>query len=319
MAHKSSDQLSLADGLVHRQIGANEALRRIDELIDWSALEGQLSGVRQGELGPPTYPALMMFKALLLQQWYQLSDPGLEQALSDRISFRRFVRLSLEAQTPDHTTLWRFRQLLNGGLEQRLFAEINRQLEAKGLLLKQGTLIDATLVQADGTPPDRGKGRASADPDARWAVNKSRGKRTFGYKAHIGVDQGSDLIRRAELTAANVNDTVMAEAMISGDERAVYADMAYDTHARRAALKARGIKPRIMHRPNKHHPILPPRLQRHNELIAYMRRPIERFFGLFKRHYGFQRMRYYSLARNHVRLVLMCMAVNLRRMLVLTG
>lgn len=317
MAHKSSDQLSLADGLVHPRIGANEGLQRIDALIDWSRIEAELSCVRQGQLGPPTYPGLMMFKALLLQQWYQLSDPGLEQALSDRISFRRFVHLSLQAQTPDHTTLWRFRQLLKEGLEQRLFAEINRQLEAQGLLLKQGTLIDASLVQADATPPDAHSGRASADPDARWA--KKNGKLTFGYKAHIGVDQDSQLIRRAELTPANVNDTVMAEALISGDESAVYADMAYDTQARRAALKARGIRPRIMHRPNKHHPVLASRLQRRNALIAAMRRPVERLFGLFKRHYGFRRMRYYNLARNHARLVLMCMAVNLRRMLVLTG
>ncbi|TGU42203.1 IS4/IS5 family transposase, partial [bacterium M00.F.Ca.ET.152.01.1.1] len=119
--------------------------------------------------------------------------------------------------------------------------------------LKRGTMLDATLIDAVSAPP--AADRPSQDTDARVTARKGKRGLTFGYKAHVGVDEGSGLIRTVITTPANVNDTVMADELICGDEKTVWADAAYDTHARRARLKAEGKKVRIARRPNKHHPL----------------------------------------------------------------
>jgi IS5 family transposase len=315
MAKRSTEQLGLVDGLIHPRVGQNQQLERIAGAVDWTAIEAVLTPLRCGERGPPPYPALLMLKALLLQQWYQLSDPGLEQALADRLSFRRFLGLRLEDATPDHSTLWRFREALRqAGLDAAVFAQLDRQLSRRGLIVKRGTLVDATLVQAQGRRPDADQ--SPVDPDAAVTM---RGHRShYGYKAHIGVDQGSQLVRRVDLTPANVNDTVMGDAMICGDEQAVYADKAYDSHARRARLRARGIADGIMHRPNKHHPVLPPQHQAANRAIGPIRSRVETIFAVWKRHYGYTRVRYFNLSRNLAQLYLMAIASNLRRVLVLS-
>ncbi|WP_439711150.1 IS5 family transposase [Bradyrhizobium elkanii] len=263
MAYRQVGQASFADALVSRRGKGSSVLRRICELVDWAAVECVLRSLAEPERGAPPYPRLVMFKALLLQQWYGLSDPELEEALDDRASFREFCGFVLGDETPDHTTIWRFREALQqADLEERLFGEILRQIDARGLVLRRGTLIDASLIPAAVKPPKPPKdplplgpdGRAPSklvnserDADARWT--KKGGKRYFGYKAHVGVDQGSAIIRRSKLTDAAVNDTVPADELICGDEKAVYADQAYDKHERRALLAARGIKPRLMFRP----------------------------------------------------------------------
>lgn len=316
MSERTKGQLSLADGLVHQRAGQNERLARIETLIDWAAVERLLAPLRS-DRGAPGYPALTLLRALLLQQWYDLSDPGLEEALADRLSFRRFVGLALDQAVPDHSTLWRFREALTkAGLAERVFGEINRQLAARGMVIKQGTLIDATLVAAQAAPPPFGGTTPSHDPDAAWTRREGTGKKHFGYKAHIAVDQGSGLVRGAILTPANVNDTERADALIQGDETAVYADKAYDSHARGARLKAAGIKNRIMRRGNKHH-ALSPRQRRRNRLISKIRAAVETVFAVLKRSYGYRRVRYFGMARNRTQLTLLCTALNLRRALVL--
>lgn len=316
MAGRRRVQMSLADSLVRRRPGQNERLDRIDQLVDWSPIEAVLGEPVEVTTGRPRYPALQMFKCLLLQQWYGLSDPELEEAVADRLSFKRFVGLALDEAVPDHSTLCRFRQRLGGdGLAEQLLSCLNQQLEAKSLMVRQGTLIDATLVQAQAARPsypDQGAGgRSPSDPDARWT--RKGGRSHFGYKAHVAVDAGSGLIRKALLTSAEVNDTVPADQLICGDEAAVYADQAYDSQARRARLKAAGIKDRIMHRPNKHHPRLPTWKRRRNHLIARTRAPVEAIFGLMKRSYGYRTVRYLRMPANQVQLLIMCCAINLRR------
>ena len=111
MARRQS-QAGFAEAFMHPLVGSNPQLDEIGAHLDWEALEAILSGLRAGRRGAPPYPAMLMFRALLLQQWYGLSDPGLEQALLDRMSFRRFVGLSADQAGPDHSTLWRFRQAL---------------------------------------------------------------------------------------------------------------------------------------------------------------------------------------------------------------
>lgn len=310
-------QRSLVEALIDPRLGTNERLSRIDALIAWDRLEGALSGLRSGETGRPPYPALMMLKALYLQALYNLSDPGLEEALLDRLSFRRFCGLAMDGGTPDETTICRFRAAAaSGGVLEACFGEINRQLDAKGLMLKKGTLLDASIVTATHKPPTRQKGMGAAnpkEPGADW-TNKA-GKSYFGYKMHVAVDQGSGLIRKVAFTPARLLDGQLAEALICGDEAAVYADRAYESAKRRADLKAAGIKDRIMHRRHRYMPVLPRWMARRNYLIARRRAPVEAVFSAMKRLYGKARTRCHSLARNAADYLAFATIYNLTRSL----
>jgi IS5 family transposase len=194
---------------------------------------------------------------------------------------------------------------------ETLFAELDRQLEKAGMILKRGTMLDATLIETVSTPPKTG--RPSKDPDAGFAKRSGKAGSTFGYKAHVGVDEGSGIIRAVITTPANVNDTVPADRLILGDEKAVWADAAYHTHAREAALKARGVKARLMRRPNKHHPKLPPRLARYNRLISRRRAAVETTFATWKNRMGLTHIRYVGLAKATAQVLLAAVAFNLRR------
>ena len=217
---------------------------------------------------------------------------------------------------PDHSSVWRFREeLAERGLAEKLLAEVNRQLDAKGLVLRRGTLIDATSLEAAVRPPGGDAGEVSGrDPQAGWT--KKNGRSRFGYKAHVAVDEGSGLVREAVMTPADVHDSVPADGLVQGDEGAVYADKAYDSEARRAGLRARGIEPRIMHKARRNRPLKPWQVA-FNKAVAPIRAGVERLFGTMKRVYGHRRVRYLGLARNDVQLQAMCAAINLRRALAL--
>ena len=201
---------------------------------------------------------------------------------------------------------------------QRRLGRSLRRSRRHGLLLRRGTMIDATLVAAQARPPsfEAGAGAKSpVDGDADWT--RQNNKAYFGYKAHVAMDQGSNLIRRAILTPAKVYESLVADQLIQGDERAVYADRAYEHKERRRRLKALGIKDRIMHRSHSNQPALPFWQQRRNQLIIPIRAGVEHLFGVMKRSYGYRRVRYFSLARNALHLELICLAMNLRRAAVL--
>lgn len=311
MAVKRTGQFSFVEALLPQGLGGNARLDRLSGLVRWYRFEKLLARLRDDGPGRPGYAPLLMFKALLLQSLYGLSDADLEDALGDRLSFRKFVGLSLAETVPDHSTLCRFRtRLVEAGLLDKLFGELDRQLDQAGLILRRGTMLDATLIETAAATPGR-DGRPSTDPDA-GGVRRGRDF-TFGYKAHVGVDQGSGLIRTVETTAATVNDTVVADALICGDERAVLGDGAYHTHARARRLRAMGIKPRLMRRPNKHHPELPPRLARYNRLIARQRWAVETTFATLKRRMGLRAIRYVGLAKAHAQVTLAAIAFNMRR------
>ena len=256
----------------------------------------------------------------MLQAWYGLADAELEYRLGDSLAFGRFVGLSLEDEVPDHTTLCRFRnRLIAGRLLDKLFAELDGQLETAGVVLKSGTLLDATLIETCTPPPPKDRSTPAKDPDAAFAKRSGKPGYTYGYKAHVGVDQGSGVVRSVITTPANVNDTVVADALVRGDEKAVLADAAYHTHARERALKARGIKARLMRRPNKHHPKLPGRLQRFNRLISRRRAAVETTFATWKRRMGLTAIRYIGLAKAQAQITLVAMAFNLRRWSAITA
>jgi IS5 family transposase len=318
MAVKRTGQASFVEALLPKGTGNNKQLDRLSELVKWYRFEKLIGHLREeGTPGHPGFPVLVLFRAILLQSLYGLSERELEDALIDRLSFKRFVGLSFEDKAPDHSVLNRFRnRLIAEGLIEKLFAELDRQLEKAGVILKRGTMLDATLIDTVSSP---GKGEEpSNDPDARFAKRQGKSGSVFGYKMHAGVDEGSGLIRSVITTPANVNDTVPADELIRGDERVVWADAAYDTHARRARLKAEGKKPRIARRPNKHHPDLPPRLKRYNRLIARRRAAVETTFATLKCRMRLTTIRYVGLTKAKAQVLMAAIAFNMRRWAAIT-
>lgn len=309
---RASRPASFAEALVVG--GGNRRLEAIEALVDWSRVERLLDGVYAASTGRASYPVLSLFKAVLLGAWHGLGDPELEAALGDRLSFRRFAGLALDEAVPDHSTLWRFRdELLRLGLAQTAFAEVNRQLERRGVVVKAGTLVDATLVPAAAAEPpkQKGGGLSKADPDARWA-KRARGGAHFGYKLHAGVDAGSGIVRRARLTPANVNEITIGPALVVGDEASVWADKAYVGPTMTAAIRTAGAKNRVQRRRQKNRHLRASETRR-NVLIGRVRGRIEGVFGALKRSYGLARLRYMSLARNTVGVLLTLTGWNLAR------
>lgn len=304
-------QAGFADAFLADKAGANRRLERIAGLLDWAALAALVDGLRPGRTGRPPYAPLAMTRALLLAQWYGLSDPELADALADRLSFRRFCGFSLDEPTPDDTTLCRFRAALTeAGLAAAVFAEVDRQLDAQGFVLKRGSILDATVVAADASPSNRRADGAPVDAEARWTTRG--GRSVLGYKAHVGVDLGTGLVRSAILTPASVHDSRAAASLVRGDEAAVYADRAYDSEALRTELARRGIDDAIMHRARRNN--RQPDWQRAmNRALAPLRAGVERVFGTWKRSWGYRRVRYRGLVRNQAQLHLLAAAWNLLR------
>src|SRR4051812_22527240 len=333
MARRDFRQLGLADSIVRRRGKKSEWLDRLDAALDWPALERIVAGVYASREGGLAYPLLTYVKLLLLQQWYGLSDEGLEAAVDDRLSFRRFAGIPLAESVPDHSSVWRFReQLAKRGLAEKLLAEVNRQLDAKGMILRRGTLIDATILEAAVRPPAGDAGEVSPrDPQAGWT--KKNGRSRFGYEAHVAVDEGRGLVREAGMTPPGGPPRGPAHDPAPGDGpagdppkahhtegrrdgQAVYADKAYDSEARRAGLRERGIEPRVMYQARRNRPLKPWQTW-FNKAVAPIRAGVERLFGTMKRTYGHRRVRYLGLARNDVQLQALCVAINLRRALAL--
>ena len=315
MARKCIGQLSWGDALVRdTQRPRRDRLAEIAALLDWAPFERLLAAIHAARRGEPAYPPLMMFKVLLLQRWYGLSDPALEEALVDRLSFRRFAGLALADDTPDHSTIFRFRdQLTRRGLLAPLWAELARQLDARGLILKQGTLIDASLIQSAARRPRLDEDKLSpVDPDARFGTNTERRRYVFGYKLHVAVDAGSGLVRALTTTPANVQEVTRAGALVQGDEQAVYGDRGYDADWLHRALAARGIANGILRRNRPTHRLSAAEIAR-NHRLSLRRRAVEKLFGTLKRSYRLARVPHFSLDRNATALALACFAFNLRR------
>jgi len=345
MSVRDGGQFSFADALIPQGKGSGR-LDKLSSLVKWYRFEKHLARLRDDTgkgAGRPAYRPLVMFKALLLQSLYGLSDMELEEVLCDRLSFKRFVGLALDETVPDHSTLCRFRNLLiSEALLDKLFSELDRQLDAAGLILRRGTMLDATVIETTAARPPKGRNddfdadtdtgldagpsgserdgpverlprQAPSDPDARFTRRKGKAGSAYGYKAHVGVDEGSGLILRVVTTPANVNDTVVADLLITGDEACVLADSAYHTHAREKALRNQGIKPRLMRRPNRHHRVLPLRLARLNRMISRRRAAVETTFATLKHRMGLGLIRYRGLVKARAQVLMAAIAFNMRR------
>jgi len=318
MSRRCFSQPSFADAFVKAYSKGGGFLEALTKTIEWSAFEVLFRPINANTMGAPGYPPLTMFKIVLLQQWYGLSDLAAEEAVRDRLSFRRFCGVPLDAETPDHSSIWRFRQTIDKlGLSEKLLAEVNRQLDARGLIVRRGTLVDATIIAANVKRPPYDEGPVNPrDPDASFTVKND--KTYFGYKAHVAVDEQSELIRRAEMTSADLHDSQRGEAMIQGDEAAYYADKAYDSRALREKLASLGVDDRIAYKAKRNKPLT--NWQRwFNTTASRVRCGVERSNATMKNWYGMARVRYLGLARNNCHLQFVACAMNIKRARVLLG
>ena len=312
MARRNFRQMSLVDQFYNIRPKRCEHLEALSKCIEWAALQKLLDPIYSSVEGAASYPVLCYVRILLLQQWYGLSDREAELSVEDSLSFRRFVGIPLEEKVPDHTRIWAFRQVLaEYGLDKQLFEEINRQIEAQGLLVKKGTLIDATVIPAAAKPPKGNDGALSdVDPEAGWT--QKNGVSTYGYKGHAGVDEGSGIGRAATFTSADVHDSVEFKNLVLGDEAAVYADKGYPSEDHRAFLAGKGIADGIMHKAVRGKPLKNWQVW-FNRAVAPIRAGVERTFARMKVHHGFTRARYFGLARNACGFFLLLTAMNIAR------
>ncbi len=307
MIRRENRQRGFADSFA-RPSTANPSLDRIDRIVNWEPFRHKMEALySRDNRGRPAFPVLLLFKTVLLQQWYNLSDPAAEEAIDDRRSFRRFLGLNLDEKAPDHSTIHKFRDRIEPILDD-ILTEINRQLEAKGLILRKGTIVDATLIKAAARPGSNRK--ASTDPDASWGGKENNLE--FGYKGHIGLDEESELIRKADFTPANEHDSTQFKAMISGDEEAAYADKAYASREHSDWLTQQKIEDCILFKGARGHPLTEIQKSINRELTA-TRRNIEHVFGTWKQFYHKRRCRYFNLRRNRCSFLVLCIAHNLRR------
>lgn len=244
--------------------------------------------------GRPVKPLPMMLRVHLMQNWFGYSDPGMEEALYDIEALRRFAGLRLnDADIPDETTILNFRRLLETHrLGDALFAEINAYLTEKGLLLKRGTIVDATIVHAPPSTKNRERSR-----DAEMSSTKKNDQWHFGAKAHIGVDADSGAVHTVAASTAKVHDSQMLDALLHGEEEGVLGDGAYASQEKAAALAERGttlITP-IKAKPGRKLHALE---RQANRLVASPRAKVEHVFRVLKCQFGYRKVRFRGLAKN---------------------
>lgn len=280
------------------------SLDEVAALVDWTVLDRLLAGVSAAAKGEPGWPPLALFRALLLATWHDLSDVRLAEALDDRASFRRFCGFAAHERTPERTAFVRFRAaLVRRGLDRTLLETVTRQLDAHGVVVRTGTLVDATLLPS---------ASIQHDGEARWAGHRSR-KPVHGYKAHVATDQDAGLIRGVEVTTANVHDAAELGAVLPEAPGDVYGDSAYAGSRPEAAIRARGGTPRVVHTGTWGGAEALARLQAHNAEVSHVRGRIEKVFGTMKRSYGLRRMRWLGLVKAGLQVRLAAIAYNLRR------
>ena len=292
---------------------AREARRTsLDELgaaIEWGPLEARLGAISPPGRGEPGGPPLALPKALLLGFWHDLSDVKLAEALADRASFRRFRGFSATEATPERTAFARFRrELVRLRLDKPLFTEVARQLDARGLTVRTGALIDATVIRA----------ASRDDGQAGW---KAYGADTpvKGYKAHVATDEAGGIVRRVVVTAANAHDARGAAGLIGRHPGRVWADAAYDSGALKERIRKGGGTAMIVRRIDKgSRAAWNAAKQAWNATIHPVRCRIEKVFGTSKRGYGLDRARYMGRPRVAPQVHLTFIAYNLRRAVSLT-
>lgn len=257
--------------------------------------------------GRPPIGLERMLRIYFLQQWFNLSDPGVEEALYEALSMRRFAGVDLGREpVPDETTVCKFRHLLERhDLGRKLFEQVHRHLEAHGLKVATGTIVDATIINAPSSTKNAARGR---DPEM---CQTRKGKQWyFGMKAHLGVDSRSKIIHAVAATAANVHDATVLPDLLHGDETRVWGDQAYqgqDEVIREHAPAAKDFTNRRIRRRG----VVNEAVRAGNRTKSKVRAKVEHSIGVIKRVFGFTKVRYRGLAKNTHRLFVTCALANL--------
>ena len=288
-------------------------LGEMERVVPWSALLEVLEPYYpKGKRGRPPIGLERMLRVYFIQQWYGLSDEGVEDAITDSQALRRFVGIDLSREdAPDATTLLQFRRLLETHrLTEKLFSCINGQLEAQGLLLKEGTIADATILSAPSSTKNREKAR---DPEMHQT--KTGNQWYFGMKAHIGVDSQSGLVHTVTGTAANVADITETEKLLHGEERVVFLDAGYTGIEKRAEVKEKKVKWLVAMKRGKLKAMPEDRLKTLTGQLerakASVRAKVEHAFHVLKNLFHYRKVRYKGLFKNTVQLHMLFGLVNL--------
>ena len=278
-------------------------LERMDGLIPWQRLEERiLPFYPKAGKGRRPYPLAVMLRIHCVQLFYNLSDPGMEDLLYEAESVRRFVGLKLSQALPDETTILHFRHLLEQhGLGRGLFEEINAHLESQGLRLREGTIVDASIIEA----PASTKNRAGArDPEMHQTKKGTQWH--FGMKLHIGVDSETGVVHSVTTTAANAHDVTEAHRLLHGGESRVWGDAGYQGVHKREENRSREVDWQVAMRPGHRRKLDPGSLECLAEkLKASVRAKVEHPFLKVKRVFGYGKVRYRGLAKNTQRLALL--------------
>lgn len=293
---------ALSDELAQVRTKKKEFLSQIERIIPWSEwLEMIQSCYYKGERGNKPYPLELMLRLYLLQNLYNLSDEATVAEAIDSRAFSEFCGVDSSNQVPDGDTLGRFRNLLlKNEMQDRLFVQVVQLLQERGLLLKKGTIVDSTLIEAPSSTKNREKQR---DPDAHQS--KKGNQWHFGYKAHIGVDKDSGLVQKVKVTAANVSDVATLPELLTGEEEVVYGDSGYLGAQKRedAIIKnkqGKKIRYKINRRPSqiKNRSLWSQgQLKRREREKSSVRAKVEHVFAVVKGMFRYRKTRYRGLPK----------------------
>ena len=283
-------------------------LGEMERIVPWQALQDLIAPFypKPGK-GRPPVGLDRMLRIYFLQQWFALSDPGVEEALYDSLTMRRFAGIDLGREpVPDETTICKFRHLLEThDLGRRIFEQVHVHLEAHGVRIATGTIVDATIISAPSSTKNAAQAR---DPD----MHQTRKGRQwyFGMKAHIGADSKTKLIHAVVATAANVHDAAVLPDLLHGAETRVWGDQAY----RGQHDVIRACAPRALDFTNrrwKYRGVVDEAEKARNRTKSKVRAKVEHCFFVIKRVFGFVRVRYRGLEKNAHRLFVTCALANL--------
>ena len=303
-------QMSLSGSGFERKTKRTRKRQFLDEMnlvVPWGELVSLIAphaptpGAKGGR---PPFAVETLLRIHFLQQWFNLSDPAMEESLYDMALFREFVGLDAgEDNLPDESTILRFRHLLQThNLSVQILATVNATLAAKGLLLKRGTVVDATLIAA---PSSTKNSTGKRDPEMHQS--KKGNQWHFGMKAHIGVDADSGLVHTVVGTAANVNDVTQAHALVHGQERDVFADAGYQGVSKRQETQGIKVNWHVAMRPGQRQRLdkgtpMGALMDKLEQVKARIRAKVEHPFRVIKRQFGHVKVRYRGLAKNTAQL-----------------
>lgn len=299
--------LSLAH---QKRLRCERFLEEMEEIIPWRKFCEEIEPFYgEKETGRKRMELMTMLKIYFLQQWYALSDPAAEEAIYDRNSFQKFLEIDLLShRVPDETTILNFRHLLEQHkLQERFFAVVNELLEQKGLLMREGTIVDATIIAAPSSTKNKDQKR-----DPEMSQTKKGNQWYFGMKAHIGSDAKSGIVHHLHTTAAKTNDRVPFPELLHGKERAVFGDKGYYKQEDKRQARAKGILWAISDRATAKHPLSSSQKKR-NRKFSSVRSKVEHPFGVVKCQWKFVKVRYKGLFKNTMQLFVLFSLANLFR------